>query len=309
MSALFTSFQNIFEPLEQSDKGEGATYLLPSTDLGFKNLYGGQVFSQAIYLVGLLLNKNSLQDTFNTQINPQMKVHSCHAFFVRAGNAAAPISFDVQPVGRGRSFQRFEVTAFQKSPKDSEPRLIFKALISAQLEEAAFIQHHKPMPDVPLPDTLMNEAELRAAFGGYKKPKQQRPLEIRFVNIPDLLQPQALDAQRGFWFRFLWEENELAAPHSILAQASLAYASDYGFVGTLLLPHGLFHKTAKFYITSLDHAMWFYGPYQPTEWSFFDCDTVKADQGRGMVNGRIYQQNQLIALVAQEGLIRARQEA
>jgi len=291
--STYEEFAKLFNVQQLDESPETQHFRLPSADLNFKNLYGGQVFSQAVFLTARVAEKRG------------MVVHSCHCFFVRPGNAHQAIEFALKKIGEGKTYQRYQVTACQQTATNS--RLIFQAMVSTQLPESAFVRHQLPMPKVAGPDNLPSEHELRKKISG-AQPSVARPLTIRMANTLDLVMPQAVDAQRGFWFKYVWPVPLLqeSIEQSLLNQALLAYASDYGFLATVLMPHGLLTQPNSFFMTSLDHSMWFYNNYDPNKWCFFDCDTPIADHGRGIVYGRMYQDEQLIAVVFQEGLLRSR---
>ena len=63
-------------------------------------LYGGQIVAQALRA-----------GTFT--VDPAFRVHSLHAYFIRRGDAAEPIRFEVDRVRNGRSFCTRRVTARQ----------------------------------------------------------------------------------------------------------------------------------------------------------------------------------------------------
>lgn len=80
-------------------------------------------------------------------------VHSLHAYFIRAGDARAPIQYAVDRIRDGTSFSVRRVTASQKG----QPILIMSA--SFQIDEDGFM-HQMEMPDVPPPESLRSEVEL-----------------------------------------------------------------------------------------------------------------------------------------------------
>ena len=71
-----------------------------SEDLGFPNLFGGQVLGQA-----LMATTRTIEDRMP---------HSMHAYFLRPGNARAPIDYEVQRVRDGGSFSVRRVIARQE---------------------------------------------------------------------------------------------------------------------------------------------------------------------------------------------------
>jgi acyl-CoA thioesterase-2 len=58
---------------------------------------------------------------------------------------------------------------------------------------------------------------------------------------------------------------------------------------------------------SLDHAMWFHRPCRLDDWLLYTQDSPSASGARGLTRGNIFtRQGELVASVAQEGLIRKR---
>ena len=85
----------------------------------------------------------------------------------------------------------------------------------------------------------------------------------------------------------------------------MAYASDFGLLGSALRPHGLTWYRPEAMTASLDHTMWFHAPVHFENWHLYSMDSPFAGGGRGFNRGAIYsQEGQLVASVAQEGLMR-----
>ena len=60
-------------------------------------------------------------------------------------------------------------------------------------------------------------------------------------------------------------------------------------------------------IASLDHAVWFHRDFRLDDWLLYAIDSPWAGGARGLCRGSIYNRaGQLVASVAQEGLIRKR---
>jgi acyl-CoA thioesterase-2 len=58
-------------------------------------------------------------------------------------------------------------------------------------------------------------------------------------------------------------------------------------------------------VASLDHAMWFHRDFRMDDWLLYVMKSASAGHARGLGDGKIYtRQGQLVASVAQEGLIR-----
>jgi acyl-CoA thioesterase-2 len=94
-----------------------------------------------------------------------------------------------------------------------------------------------------------------------------------------------------------------------LHQCALAYLSDWTLLDTCTWPHGVSFMQPNFQTASLDHAMWFHGPFRADEWLLYVQDSPAAGGARGFNRGLIYSQDgALVASVAQEGLIRLHED-
>ncbi|MCP5161293.1 MAG: acyl-CoA thioesterase II [Hahellaceae bacterium] len=259
-----------------------------SEDLGFKNVFGGQVLGQA------------LMAAYRT-VEGRL-AHSMHGYFLRPGDHSLPIEYEVQRIRDGQSFVTRRVIARQKSQE------IFTLLASFQADEEGF-EHQFDMPDAPDLEGLWSELDIRRKFQHLipEKVKEQftrdRPIEIRPVKPMNYLQPDVRLPFKQTWFRAVAELPEDQALHHCI----LAYASDFGLLGTSLHPHGVTFMQKGMQVASLDHALWFHRDFRVDEWLLYDMDSPSASHGRGFNRGNIYSRDGiLVASVCQEALIRQR---
>ena len=260
-----------------------------SQDLGFGGLFGGQVLGQA------------LSAAYQT-VPSDRKAHSLHAYFLRMGNAAKPIVYDVDCIRDGQSFTTRRVVAIQKG------RAIFNMSASFQLDESGF-EHQNDAPKVSGPNGIPSEMEL-AEMVADKIPDAIRekilcpkPIEIRPINPLNPFAPEKREPLRYTWFKTIDQLPDDPAIHQYL----LAYASDFGLVVTSLYPHGHSFWEPGMKIASLDHAMWFHRDFRIDDWMLYAMKSPNACKARGFNNGKIYtRQGKLVASVCQEGLIRYR---
>jgi acyl-CoA thioesterase-2 len=168
------------------------------------------------------------------------------------------------------------------------------------------------MPAVAAPETLAPELdlirEMAERIPATLRPvlTQDRPIDFRPVNPVDPIQPSPGPPQRAIWLRAEGRMGDDVLQH----QAVLAYASDYGLLGTALLPHGLSIRAPGLQVASLDHALWFHRPFRADEWLLYVLDSPTAAGARGFVRGTIFTQSgTLVASVAQEGLTRLHADA
>ncbi len=260
-----------------------------SQDLGWGAVFGGQVVGQALSAA--------------VQTVPDDRtVHSLHAYFLRPGDARLPIVYEVDRIRDGKSFTTRRVVAIQKG------RAIFNLASSFQIDEGGF-DHSDEMPAVAGPEGLASESELWARHA-QKLPEvlraratAPRPIELRPVAPQDPFAPTAQDPSHAYWLRTAGP----LPPSPTLHQYLLAYASDFGFIGTALRPHARSWVDPKMQVASLDHAMWFHRPFRVDEWLLHHMESPTASGARGLVRGRIFSEDgTLVASTMQEGLMRAR---
>ncbi|CAM3345642.1 acyl-CoA thioesterase II [Rhodothermus bifroesti] len=263
----------------------------PSRDIGSPSVFGGQVLGQALRAAAYT-------------VPAERQVHSLHAYFILPGDPNAPIVYLVERLRDGRSFTTRRVTAIQHG------RPIFNLAASFQIDEPG-VTHQDPMPEVPPPETLMPEAELRRQLAE-QAPEvlrpfllHERPIEIRPVEPTNLLFPEKRPPRRHLWLRTAGKLPDDPALHCSV----LAYASDFGFMGTAMLPHGLSFLQPHVQAASLDHAMWFYQPFRVDEWLLFAMESPVAAHARGLNRGLFFRRDgTLVAAVVQEGLMRIRSD-
>src|SRR5688500_4652255 len=123
------------EPLEHNlFRGRG-----PSE--GWQRVFGGQVIGQALVAA-------------SRTVPADRKAHSLHAYFLRPGDPAVPIIYEVDRIRDGKSFVTRRVVAIQHG------HAIFSMSVSFQVEESG-LEHQTEAPSAPNPDSLISEAELQ----------------------------------------------------------------------------------------------------------------------------------------------------
>ena len=260
-----------------------------SQDLGFGNVFGGQVLGQA------------LSAAYQT-VPPDRRTHSLHAYFLRPGIATKPIVYDVDCIRDGQSFTTRRVVAIQKG------RAIFNMSASFQIRETGF-DHQEKAPDVTQPEGLKSELEL-ANLVADKIPLKirdkilcRKPIEMRTVNPINPFASEKREPVRYTWLKAIDKLQDDFAVHQYL----LAYASDFGLLSPSLYPHGHSPWEPEMQVASLDHAMWFHRDFRMDDWLLYVMNSPNACSARGLSHGKIYtREGQLAASVAQEGLIRFR---
>ncbi|MDE2596360.1 MAG: acyl-CoA thioesterase II [Sphingomonadales bacterium] len=256
---------------------------------GIGRVYGGQVIAQAVAAA-------------ERTVAEAREVHSLHAYFLRGGSEDHEIDFRIERDFDGGSFSNRRVVASQQG------RPILNLTASFQAREEG-LGHQLPMPDVPGPDGLENEAKLRRDYL-HLVPEalrtlalQPRAIEMRPTEKLHWMGIEAAEPSLCTWFRAVAALPDDPRIH----RAVLAYASDYTLLGTCVLPHGVTWIDGSIQGASLDHAVWFHDSFRADEWLLYATDSPWAGRSRGFNRGRIYTQDgRLVAETAQEGLIRLR---
>ncbi|MFO7559617.1 MAG: acyl-CoA thioesterase II [Desulfobacterales bacterium] len=258
-----------------------------SQDLGFGNIFGGQVLGQAL-------------SAASQTVDADRSAHSLHGYFMRPGDPARPIVYEVDCIRDGKSFTTRRVVAIQKG------RAIFSMSASFQIEEAGF-EHQASMPDVQGPDEIKSEIEMalsvkeKIPISIRDKILCVKPIEIRPVNPINPFSPSKEKPERYVWFKTIHRMPDDIAVHRYL----LAYASDFGLVATALYPHGHTFWERAMQVASLDHAMWFHRDFRIDDWLLYAMESPSASKARGLSHGNIFTQDgRLVASTTQEGLIR-----
>jgi acyl-CoA thioesterase-2 len=228
-------------------------------------LYGGQIVA-----LGLLAASHSVPQEF--------AVHSLHAYFIRRGDADAPVRYEVDRIRDGRSFYTRRVVARQSTGA------ILNMSASYQAPEAGAEAQTQRPPDAPLPDTLPPDS-------------WSALLDRRQV-------PSTPGSGRGSaWFRLVQDPGPEAVRHA----CALAYASDDMPMDAVLAVHPERLTMQDLWATSLDHAIWFHCPLRAQDWHLYDFAVHSLGAGRSLTLGHVFARDGAhIATVAQELLVRRR---
>jgi len=262
-------------------------------DLGFRNLFGGQILGQSLY---------SAIKTAPEGFLP----HSLHAYFLLPGHVNAPVDYKVEELRLGRSFATYRVDAIQ------DGKIIFTQDCSFQRPEKGY-EHQDPMPTPKGPDGIISHLELsrmvQDVFPDHLRDKYtaEKPLEMRTVEPVNMFMPVEIDPIKHVWIKPIddWSDQDIA-----LQYALLAYNSDFNLLTTAMQPHGVSVASKGIQVASLDHAMWFHHKPRTDDWWLYKLTSPAAAGGRGLNFGHIYHKDgQLMVTTAQEGLMRMRSKS
>lgn len=261
-----------------------------SPKTSWQRVFGGQVVGQALV---------AAQRT----VQPGRFVHSLHCYFMRGGDPAVPIIYDVDRIRDGASFTTRRVVAIQHG------HAIFSLEASFQVDEEGF-EHQVEMPAGIRPPGEAKEhlAEFAAQTMNFPEPlrrfwQRERPFIMVPVELDHYTSNRKLPPYQNFWVRM----NGTVPNDRRLQSAILAYLSDLTLLDTSTFPHGVAIFDSGIQAASLDHALWFHRQHRLDDWLLYTQDSPSSGGARGFTRGALYSRDgTLIASVAQEGLIRKR---
>ncbi len=236
--------------------------------LGEGRIFGGQVAAQALKAACMT-------------VDPGRLPHSLHLYFIRRGRGGVDLSFLVERSRDGRTFSARHVTALQ------EGKPILEMMVSFQTPEDAPEREYLSIPDVPDPETL---EPLRLGW------LAGSAFDLR----PTKPQPEGVPPWHihPFWIRVRSDIERDPTTDACV----LVYLSDIGFMGVAAIPEVKLNPMGA---GSLDHAVWFHRPYDPTEWLLYCADPISNSSARGFATASLFdRQGRLVASLAQEALLR-----
>ena len=272
--------------LEEIEKNH---YRATSPSEGWQRVYGGQVLGQALVAA-------------SRTVEEDRPAHSLHGYFLRAGDTKTPILYKVDRIRDGKSFTTRNVVAIQHG------RAIFSMSISFQVSEEGF-SHQAEMPDVPRPEDLRDERELREEQAEQLPEEfresflRDRPIDFRPMLLKTCCTPSSAPLCST-----ADEVCQCAPGQSAPAPVRAGLPFRLVAAGYRHVPHGLSFMDDNLQVASLDHAMWFHRPFRADEWLLYAQDSPSASGARGFNRGMIFNQaGELVASAAQEGLMRLHQ--
>jgi acyl-CoA thioesterase II len=255
-----------------------------------QRVFGGQVAAQALFAAG----RTVPEDRY---------VHSLHAYFIRPGDPAIPIVYNVERVRDGRSFTTRRVVGIQHG------KAIFTMSASFHIVETSVEHQAAVMPEVVAPEGLPLFQDRMREVMGEESPMREwlakpRPVDARYVTPltwEAYRDPALRSSKTDVWFRYDAELPDDPLLHVVLA----AYASDFTLVDTVLLTHGLAWGASNISGASLDHAMWFHRPFRVDEWMLYAQESPWSGGARGLAKGEMFTRSgELAVSVVQEAMIR-----
>jgi acyl-CoA thioesterase-2 len=279
----------LIELLDLQSVGPGQFAGPPERDSRTR-VFGGHVLAQALAAACFTVDGRAC--------------HSLHAYFLRPGKPGRPIDYEVQAMRDGQAFATRKVMAVQRD----EPTL---ELIASFDRGDLGAEHGIAMPDVPAPETFPDE-DTRIAQALETAPPEfrdmlarKRPIEAIRVDARSFGDRTPTTEPTRTWMRTrgrLFDDPNLH-------RCALAYASDMGALEPSMRAIGANFGDSGMQVASLDHALWFHRPFRFDEWLLFVFESVSVAAGRGMNRGCVFSRDgQLVASIAQEGVMRKREE-
>ena len=244
------------------------TYVGASPRYPWGRIYGGLVVAQALTAA-------------TATVDPEHHVHSLHAYFILGGVTNQPVRYEVDRLRNGRSFSTRRVVARQSSGA------ILNLASSFQRQEDGPVVQGATRPEAPPPDDVP-ASQWEAGF------------EYREVH------PSPESGRSLAWARYTAPLDDDPRAHA----AALAYMSDANPMDAIFGRHPVTVRQEEWHDTfvsaSLDHAVWFHRPVRADEWLLFDMRSPFVGGSRGIARGEVFQGDELVASIAQEGLLRVK---
>ncbi len=261
--------------LEQIDRDIFQGSVIPSL---FQRTFGGQIAAQCLVAA-------------TKTVGPEHGVHSLHGYFVAPGRQDRPTVYIVDRIRDGRSFVSRSVKAIQ------DGQAIFIMQASFHIRDDNGPEHSDTMRDVPAPEEVVPDPD---SYSPVRRTlmEEWKDWDIRIVPQDHYEHNKYTASQQVVWFKY----KHRLPDEDTIHMCTLAYMSDMTLLSAALVPH---QADGPFQEASLDHAVWFLRPFRADEWLLYDQVSPSAHAGRGLTQGRVFNQNgDLVAMVTQEGLTR-----
>lgn len=247
------------------------TYVGTGPRYPWGGLYGGQIVAQALHAASLT-------------VDPAHRIHSLHAYFIRRGDHAEPVRYEVARTRNGRSFTTRTVEARQAVGA------ILSLSASFQVDEDAPEVQTSNLPDVPPPDEAVDDSWSRIYQRGMLESEPGTGTAAAWMRlsrpVPDGPAKVALDAAA---LAYMSDDVPTDAAH-VLDPRRSENPPDSGLVAF-----------------SLDHAVWFHRPIRADEWHLHTFRCHGLISSRGLAVGHVFAVDGThVATVAQEVLLRPR---
>lgn len=271
-------------------RDDGCFEGIGSRDDGFEATFGGHLLGQAVAAA-------------SATVDGDQTIHSCHGYFLRAGQPGLPYTLAVERIRDGRTFSSRRVVVSQAGTKTQ-----FELLASfARAEGGPQLRASAPvdLASLPAPEALPRREELMRTLDPLPLPEawalREYGLDLRTIAAP--WAPEGPSAEGGIR---LWARADGTLPDDpALHCALLAYQSDESLADNIAIPWGVTWGSPDVTFVSLDHAMWFHRPFDLNQWHLIDQQPVTVSHGRGVATATVWNAGgELVASFTQEALLR-----
>lgn len=254
-----------------------------------RGIFGGQILSQALAAAAGTLKENRWPS--------ELKI-----LFLLQGTAGMPVTYTVDTLLEGGSFSIRRVRCEQ------ETGLIADVTASFHIREQSDFEHQDPMPaDIAPPEELANVATLANGLRDRLPPEaiealtRHIPMELRPVHPDVFMSRPASKADLWYWAKPTTPISNEGLSH----YCALAFMSDWWFSGSGTMRHTEQILSNRFFVTSLNHSVWFHRPPDVNDWLLLRSQSPSASGGRGFSIGEVWdRQGRRVASLAQEALAR-----
>lgn len=254
------------------------TYVGTGPSYPWGGLYGGQIVAQALRAASATTDED-------------MAAHSLRAYYIRPGDAAEPVRYEVDRIRNGRSFATRRVVARQAIGA------ILNLEASYQRAEASPEVSPIAMPTVPTPAEL-DESSWSDDF------------LRRFVPESAMGGGNTVGAGRmAAWIKVRPALPATTTPEgALLHRCWLAYLSDDLPCDAVVRAHprrAELEEREERFMASLDHSIWFHRTPRADEWHLYDVSVHHYRAARGLTIGHVFAADGThLATFAQEALLR-----
>ena len=255
-------------------------------------IFGGQLLAQALYAA--------------VQTVSDKLPHALHASFEFPASAIRPLVYQVREGHDGRSLSHRRIMACQSGHTVLCADASFSAAGDGFRHQSDW-RSEPPVPDsLPTLTAVAARYETQVSEHGKGRLTTYPQLEIRPIEVREHLLLQPGNPASRIWMRACGDMPAGPTGWAVV----LTYLSDYLLVNAALIPHVSEMPNEHLFVASLNHAMWFHVPADPSRWLLYETESNWAGQGRALIHGRFYSEaGQLVASVVQEAMIRTRKNS
>ncbi len=272
--------KNLAELMSVAQTAEADVFVGEPESYGRLGIYGGHFVGQALAAVLETVEEPKIAQSF-------------HGYFLNPGDPNAEITYRVTRLKEGRGADMRAVSAEQNG------RAAFYMIASCKLPEEG--DHHQPdMPTVPSPEAIQ---KVLAQAGPQFSPPMMTKDRATLMLISESFVPNEFKPGRDPRLQLWMKSNHGTELSQRQQQCVLAFLSDGTLMFNSVLPYGI--PFASHRLTSLDHSVWFHAPCDTREWLLYDQESTAAADGRGMNEGRVFDQSgRLLMTAAQDSMLR-----